>query len=186
MDMQMNGLASAGFIPLIWVFLIFTIIHEFEEWNINAFERRHFYGVPDHATDRSARGVIAFVCTVGAFWCVAAALSGNPAVAAWIILPAFFFMVMNAFQHVYWSVLFRRFAPGIVSAVLLIIPFGAYMIVRAVVQGYAPAWYAAVWGVLFATVWVHTVRAGSEMTHFIRAVYAVGHWISERIPGAKL
>jgi len=185
MDTRFTGMASLEFIPLIWVFLLFTVLHELEEWNINAFERRHFSGVPDYATDHSARGVIAFVCFVGLIWSSAAALSGDPAVAAWIIVPAFFFMIMNAFQHVYWSVLFRRFAPGIFSAVLLIIPFGTYMILRAIAQGYVPAWYAGVWTVIFASVWILTVRAGSKMTDFIRGVYGIGHWISERIPAGK-
>jgi hypothetical protein len=185
MDNPIAGSASMEFIPWIWVFLLFTVLHELEEWNINVFERKHFSGVPDYATDRSARGVIAFVCAVGLIWSSAAALSGDPAVAAWIIVPGFFFMVMNAFQHVYWSVLFRRFAPGIFSAVLLIIPFGAYLIFRAVAQGYVPAWYAAAWAVIFTAVWILTMRAGSRMTDFIRGVYGIGYWISERFPAAK-
>jgi hypothetical protein len=185
MDMRINGFAGLEFVPLIWVFLLFTVIHEFEEWNINAFERRCFSGVPDFATDRSARGVIAFVCTIGLIWSAAAALSGGPAAAAWIIMPAFFFMVMNALQHVYWSILFRKLAPGIASAVLLIIPSGMYMILLAIRQGYVPAGYAVVLAVIFTAVWIQTARAGRKMTHFFRGVYAIGDWISQRIPAAK-
>ena len=182
MDRLITGLGEVEFIHMIWVFLILVIIHELEEWNINAFERRHFTGIPDYATDRSARMVIAFVCTVGVIWCAAAALPGDPAAAAWIVLPAVTFMVMNAFQHVYWAIHFRRFASGIFTAVCLIIPFGAYMIFRAVWQGYVPAVYAAAWAILFMAVWIHTVRAGSTMISFIRGVYAIGHWFSVCIP----
>jgi len=184
MNAGINGLANLEFIPWIWVFLLFTAIHDLEEWNINAFERSHFTDVPEYATSRSARGVIAFVCLVGLIWSSAAAVSGDPA-AAWILLPAVFFMVMNAFQHVYWSVLSQSFMPGIFSAVFLIIPSGAYMILRAVGQGKVPAWYAAVWAVMFTAVWIHTARAGGKMTLFIHGVYPIGHWISERIPGEK-
>ncbi|MBN2084909.1 MAG: HXXEE domain-containing protein [Anaerolineales bacterium] len=183
--MLTDSLASLEFIPLVWVFLSFSILHELEEWNIHGFERRLFSGVPDYATDRSARGVIAFVCAAGLVWTSAAALSGNPAIAAWIIVPAIFFMVMNALQHVYWSILFRRFAPGIFTAACLIIPLGGYLIFRAVSRGYVPAGYAAAWAVLFTAIWVQTILAGSRMTHFLRGVYAIGHWISERIPDPK-
>jgi hypothetical protein len=185
MDTGINGLANLGFISWIWVFLLFTAIHELEEWNINAFERRHFTDVPEYATSRSARGVIVFVCLAGLIWSSAAAVSGDPTTAAWILLPAVFFMIMNAVQHVYWSVLSRSFMPGIFSAVFLIIPSGAYMILRAVGPEKVPAWYAAVWTVIFTAVWIHTARAGRRMTLFIRGVYRIGYWISERIPGAE-
>ena len=182
MEKWINGLAGLGFIPLIWMFLLFTVLHELEEWNINAFERRYFSGVPDFADDRSARGVIALISGVGAIWSVIAALTGDPAAAAWIFLPAVFFMVTNAFQHVYWSVRFRRYTPGLVTAVGLILPCGLWMILHAVGKGYVPAVYAGGLTVLAAAAWIHTVRDGSRMSPFVRGAYAAGHWIAERIP----
>jgi hypothetical protein len=182
MDYLLNGVNNPGFIPWIWVFLSFTILHELEEWSINVFERRYFSGVPDYATDRSARGVIALISAVGAIWSVIAALTGDPTAAAWIFLPAVFFMVTNALQHVYWSVRFRRYPPGIVSAVGLILPCGLWMILHAVGKGYVPAVYAGGLTVLAAAASIHTVRDGSRMSPFVRGAYAIGHWIAERIP----
>jgi hypothetical protein len=50
---------------------------------------------------------------------------------------------------------------------------------------YVPAGYAVLWAVIFTAVWIHTARAGSKMMDFIRGVYAIGDWISQRIPAVK-
>ncbi len=174
-------LEQLGFLNLVWVFFFMFVLHEFEEWNIDQFERQHFEGLPPAATDRSARMWIAFVCLVGLIWCVAATLPDNPTTAAWIFLPAVAIMLQNALQHIYWSYYFRKYAPGTVTAALLLIPAGGYVMLRAVGQGYVPAWYAALWGALVILGVAQTVKAGNQMTPLIRTINTIGIWLAERI-----
>jgi len=176
-----NALEQLGFVNTLWLFYLVFVLHEVEEWNIDQFEHKNFIGLPPAATDRSARMWIAFVCLVGLIWCAVATLPGNPTVAAWIFLPAVAIMIENALQHVFWSLYFRQYSPGVVSAVLLLIPMGCYIIAWAVGQGYAPAWYAAVWVVLIVAGCVQTVIAGNKMTLLIRAINIIGIKLSERI-----
>jgi hypothetical protein len=184
--MKMNNiltvLESLDFLTTLWLFLLAFVLHEFEEWHITEFERRNFVGLPPSATERSARMWIAFICTVGLVWCAAATLPGIPSLAAWVFLPAIAVALQNALQHAFWSVYFRQYAPGVITAVVLLIPIGGYVAAWAVRQGYVPAWYAAALAGLVAVGLVHTVRAGNRMSPFIRAIYNLGFRLSEMLP----
>ena len=60
-----RALGQIGFLNVLWIFFVFFILHEFEEWNIDQFEHEHFEGIPPAATDRSARMWILFICLRG-------------------------------------------------------------------------------------------------------------------------
>jgi hypothetical protein len=172
---------QVNFLTAIWLFFLVFILHEVEEWNIDQFEHRNFVGLPPAATDRSARMWIGFVVLTGLIWCTAATLPGNPTIAAWIILPAIAIMLQNSLQHVFWVFYFRQYAPGVVTAVLLMIPLGGYVIAIAIEQGYVPIWYIALWTAVAIMGFVQTVRAGNKMTPLIRTINNIGIWLSDRI-----
>src|SRR5512137_385488 len=139
----LTALEALDFLTALWLFLLAFVLHELEEWHITEFERRNFVEVPPTATGRSARMWIAFICTVGLIWCAAATLPGIPSVAAWVFLPAIALALPNALQHAFWSLYFKQYAPGVITAVALLIPIGGYVAAWAVWQGYVPLWYVA-------------------------------------------
>ena len=181
MSDPLTVLGQLDFLNTLWLFFLVFVLHEFEEWNIDRFERRNFVGLPPAATDRSARMWIAFIVVVGVIWCAVATLPSNPTIAAWVILPAITMMLQNGLQHVYWSFYFRQYAPGVITAVVLLIPIGCYVAVRAVQQGYVPIWYAAVWVVVLVLGLTQTVKAGNKMTPLIRAINDIGIMLADRI-----
>jgi hypothetical protein len=176
-----TALEQISFLNISWIFFAFFVIHEFEEWNIDQFEHQHFEGLPPAATDRSARMWIVFISLVGLIWCAVATVPGNPTIAAWIFLPAIAIMLQNALQHIYWSYYFKKYAPGVITAALLLIPFGCYVTVRAIEHGYLPIWYAVVWAVFVLMGFVQTVKAGNKMTPLIRTINNLGIWLSDII-----
>jgi hypothetical protein len=182
MNTILTALESLNFLTALWLFLIAFVLHELEEWHITEFERRNFVELPPTATGRSARMWIAFICTVGLVWCAAATLPGIPAIAAWVFLPAIAVMLQNALQHVFWSVYFKQYAPGVITAVVLLIPIGGYVAAWALRQGYVPVWYAVALAGLVVGGLVHTVRAGNRMSPLIRAIYNLGFRLSEKLP----
>lgn len=180
-NLFLNAFAKLDFLSMLWLFLLAFIIHEIEEWNITDFERRHYVELPAIVTKRNARMWIKFICVVGIVWCTAATLPGNPKLAAYVFLPAISLAFGNALQHVYWTLHFRQYAPGVISAVLLLIPISCYLFLRAVKLGYAPLWYAVVLAALIVPGLVNTVRAGNEMTPPLRAIYKLGNWLSANL-----
>ena len=169
------------FLSMLWLFLIAFVIHEVEEWNITEFERRNFVGVPPTVTKKNARIWIGIICVIGFVWCAVATLSGNPTVATYVFLPAIALALGNALQHVFWTFYFKQYAPGLITAVLLIIPLGCYIVITSIQQGYVSPWYVAVLTGLIVLPLFHTVRAGNEMTSPIRAIYGLGNWLAEKL-----
>jgi hypothetical protein len=185
MDSAIDFLGRLGFMNALWVFSAISVVHELEEWNISGFERRSFTGVPDVVNDRNARGVIAFISAAILLWCAAAALTGNPKTAAYVFIPAIEFMMVNALQHVYWTIRFRAYAPGVISATLLVLPIGFLLAVWAVVRGYAPIWYVLAWAVPYGWALVDTVRHGDRMMPIVRGVYAIGRRVATLLVGKE-
>lgn len=181
MNNILTVLAGLGFLPLLWLFFFIFILHELEEWNIDRFERRNFAGLPAAATDKSARLWIACVILIGLVWIIAATLPGRSATAAWIFLPAIAILIQNALQHIYWSLYFRQYAPGVVTSLLLLIPLGLFIFFYSLQRGYVPAWYAAIWAAFILAGSVQTVLAGRHMTPPIRAINTIGILLAERL-----
>lgn len=171
---------NLDFLTVLWLFPVAFALHEAEEWNIMKWYHRNFTDLPP-ATDRSARTWIVFVSLVGFVWCAVAVLPGNPAVGAFVFLPAIAIGMQNALQHIYWLFDFRQYAPGVVTSVLLLIPIVFYITVRAVQQGFAPIWYVAIWSLLILPGLVQTVKASREMTSAVRAMHMMGIKLSMRI-----
>ena len=181
MSTIVTALGQINYLNMLWIFFFVFILHELEEWNIDQFEHQHFKGLPPAATDRSARMWIGFVILVGLVWCALATLPGDPRLSAWIFLPAIAIMLQNAIQHIFWSLYFKRYAPGTITSILLVIPFGSYLIARAVQEGYVPVVYTAVCAAFILAGTLQTVRAGSNMTALIRTINNIGIWLSDRL-----
>lgn len=164
----------------LWLFPIAVTLHELEEWNIVQWYKQNFVDLPQ-LTDKGARAWIVFSSLVGLLWTGIAILPGNPAVAVWVLLFAFALMLQNALQHIYYLFYFRRFAPGIVTSVLLLIPTIVYLVARAVQQGYVPIWYAILLVVLLIPNLIQTVRARNTMLPSLQAVHQFGAALAKRL-----
>jgi hypothetical protein len=86
----------------------------------------------------------------------------------------------NALQHVYWLFYFKQYAPGVVTSVLLLIPFISYLAIRSVQQQVVPLWYVLAWLIFIALGLIQTIKAGNTMTPSIRAVHKVGESLAKR------
>ncbi len=170
----------------LWIFYLFFVIHELEEWNIARFEKRVFAGLPATHNDRNARAWIGVVCMIGFAWCAAATLPSSPRVAAYIILPAIAFSAANALQHVYWSLRFRSVAPGLVSAVVLMLPSTAYLTFLIISYGLVSPWYAAGLSVLALMMLAGTVKSGDSAPSIIPAIYGIGDRASKLAHSIKM
>ncbi len=183
--MMTSSLAAAleqlGFLNMLWLLVLAFVLHELEEWRITDFERRHLTGIPPYATNRSARGWIVLICVVALIWCAVATAPGNPSFAAWIFMPAMAITFLNPLQHIFWSLYFRQYAPGVVTAALFLMPMSGGAAIWATYLGYVPARYVVAWMGFIVAGLVQTVRAGNRMMPVIRGVYRIGFAVAEAI-----
>lgn len=167
------SIGQISFLAWLWIFVAAFAAHEFEEWNILPWYQRNYVDLPP-STDRAVRAWIVFVVLIGVVWCGVATLPGNPTFAAYVFLPAVAVMTQNALQHVFWLFYFRQYAPGIVTAVLGLIPLATYLAVRAVLENLVPIWYVGILTLVIIPGLVQTVKAKNTMTKPIRAIHHIG------------
>jgi hypothetical protein len=170
---------------LLWLggFLIAFVLHEFEEWNILRWYRRNYTELPP-ITERAVRVWIIFVNSLAVLWYLAAVVSGNPQIAALILLPAVAIAIQNALQHVYWLFYFRQYAPGVITAAILLIPLGILVAVGGVSLGYIPIWYVSLLVLAMLPGLIQTIQAGNRLTPFIRAIHLFSIRLTKMIYGA--
>lgn len=163
------------------MFVAAFVLHEAEEWNITAFERRNFLDLPATFTKTNGRAWLIFICVTAVALCTAATLPENPKFAAFVVLPAVGLAMANALQHVFWTVYFRQYAPGVVTAVSLLLPLGSYVFTTARLRQLVPLWYVLGLAVPMAMLVAHTIRNGRRPAAAMLGIYALGDWISRTI-----
>ncbi len=106
----------------LWLVAAAMAVHELEEWNIAIWFQRNFSnhtGISDYAVWLG----IFFITTLFTAWIFLATRAGSPTVMAWIALPAVALVAVgNAVQHITWTIIFREYAPGVASSIILVIP----------------------------------------------------------------
>ena len=146
--------------PLVWA------IHEAEEWNIDAFESRHFID-PGYfrLIDRPVLWIgLALIALYGLLWTMLTAWPKNPKFAAFLTLPFFIILSFgNVLQHIFWTFHFTTYEPGVVSAVLLVAPVVIGLTIKAIRGRLIPWWYAALLFVALVPNLVSTVRAPDQI-----------------------
>lgn len=174
------AITRIDFLIWLWIFAIAYALHELEEWNILRWYQRNYTDLPP-ATDKSVRVWIVFFSLMTFAWCAAATSPGNPVFAAYAFLPTIALAMQNALQHVYWLFYFKQYAPGVVTAVVFLIPLGVYVTEQAMWQTYIPLWYVGLLILLIIPGLVQTVQAGNRMTKQIRVIHHLGIRLAGRL-----
>jgi hypothetical protein len=106
----------------LWLVAAAMVVHELEEWNIAAWGARNFTnhtGISNYAIWIG----LFIISAVLVIWIYCATRFESPLAISLIALPAVALVAAgNAFQHVTWTILFSEYAPGVVSAVVLVLP----------------------------------------------------------------
>ena len=174
----LTAMAQIDFLVWLWVFVFVFAVHEVEEWNILKWYQRNYVDLPP-STNKATRAWIVFVILVGSVWCAVATLPGDPVIAAYVLLPAIAIVMQNAIQHVYWQYYFKQYAPGIITAILCLIPLGIFLFIIAVWHKLVPIWYVGILSLLIIPGLVQTVKAKNRMTPQIRAIHNLGIKLAE-------
>ena len=169
MNTILATLEHLNFLNSIWLFLFALVLHVLEEWNNLAcwFEKNFISSSP--VTNKSTRVGLIFSIGIIFIWSIIAVITRNHNGAALILLPLLAFLFMHALQHVYWCLYFRKYAPGVITSILFLLPITCCLIVKSVQQKYAPIWYVVILIILIAVGFIETVKAGKTTPKTVRA-----------------
>ncbi len=109
------------FLTLVWLMPLVLFVHEMEEWKILSWYERIFINLP-LKTNASIRSFLVFVSLFGFVWTYLATRFESHAVGAIMIGLLAAVILLNAIQHIYWSFLFRQYAPGVITSIVLLVP----------------------------------------------------------------
>jgi hypothetical protein len=125
---------------------------------------------------------IVFIVLVAAVWYLIATFPSDPSFAAYVLFPAIALSLQNALQHLWWQFSFKGYTPGIVTALLLLIPTGCGVTVWIIRENYAATWYIVLCLIVTLPGLIQTVRTGNQMTSFIRGINLFGIKLAEMVP----
>jgi hypothetical protein len=141
-------------------------VHEFEEWNIARWSARNFTNHTGISDPAIWLGLV-LVTTVFVSWIYCATRFRSPTAISVVALPAVALVAVgDAIQHVTWTLLFSEYAPGVVSAVLFVIPASIIAMGRTIQVRRLFAVPIGACAVLWATASVQIIQAGRSMQPF--------------------
>lgn len=167
-----------SFLNAIWLLPIAIAIHEAEEWNILNWEQRNFVNLPTK-TNASVRTFLVFFTLFGFLLTALIALPNNPKFAAFVLLPYAAGAFLNALQHIFYTIYFQQYAPGLITSILLYLPVTGYLTARAIGENLVPVVYVLALLILTILGLVQTIKAGNTFIPFFRAVSSFGLAISK-------
>ena len=175
---------TAGF-PLkrvVWLLPLAVTVHEFEEWNILAWNQIQFENPPD-ATPLAKHIMIVLISIIGFVWTGAACLLRSERLSALMAL-VFFWPIgfSHALQHVYWQLAWEGlggYAPGSIASATLILP-GTLFVTWHARRNRLIGWpLVAALFVTSAIMFAGVVRAGHTLPIAVHSLFAMGSWIAK-------
>ena len=132
----MTKLSEVPIRRLLWLLPLAFALHELEEWNILDWYRQYWTNVDaELMTQRTVRTHLVWSSVLGFLWTVIATRFKRSTVTLHLVLVYFTVIVFgHTFAHIYWLVDLRAYGPGVVTAVILVIPITVYVFYRAVTE----------------------------------------------------
>ncbi|MFZ5353652.1 MAG: HXXEE domain-containing protein [Bacillota bacterium] len=177
---MINYLNTIDFNYIIWLIPAVLLLHELEEWNILKWYEANYTDIPP-STDRSIRVWLIAFSIFGFLWTFISYIMPIRGIAAALMTVLVMLTIQNGLQHLYWQLLFMKYAPGIVFSVFFGLPAGAYVLYRVISEGLLPKWLILLIMALMLPGLLETVKAGNRMTRIVRAGHETGLWLDNII-----
>ncbi len=158
--------ARVALVRSLWLVAAAMTAHELEEWNIAPWFSRN---VANHTSisDEAIWFGLAFVIVVFNAWIfLATRLRSSLAVSVAALLPVVLVAVGNSVQHITWTLLFGEYAPGVASAVILVLPASCLVMRNMIRQSRLLAIPIVACAALWITASVRVIEAGRVLEPF--------------------
>ncbi|MGH3439367.1 MAG: HXXEE domain-containing protein [Sciscionella sp.] len=162
---------------LVWLLPIAFAVHEAEESSILRWYEAEFTN-PPHSTRLALYVGLFTIALLGFLWTAVACRLPDEHATATMVLPFFVVLVFsNNLQHVYWTVAFGAYAPGVVTSALLGIPLTILVSWQAIRRGLASRSYVIILFVLCIPLLASTVAAGRTVFPLIQLIHNFFAWL---------
>lgn len=171
---------------VLWLLGFAFVLHEAEEWNLAPWLQANFEPAPQ-LSDRGARTLLVLFALLGVSFTALSIRLMSLRGALFALLPLFVAVVLgNALTHIFWLFHFQTYAPGSLTAALLLVPLTIYLVRRVLQEGLVPPAY--VW-LLVAIAFIQPVgaaMAGSRLSGPQLVLPPLGETLAEQIWGAPV
>lgn len=150
---------------IMWIIPIIFFIHEMEEWNILDWYQST-YEIPPPSTKLSCRLWLWGISLCGFLISTIAYAIPNESISAMIILILIVFTTLNGLQHIYWTITFQKYAPGLIGSSIGIIA-GSIVTATILIQHLASPYYVIILYLITVPVIVQAIRAKNRLTKII-------------------
>jgi hypothetical protein len=174
---MLNFLNSIDFRHLIWFFPFVLLFHELEEWNILKWYKENYEDLPN-STNLSIRIWIFGFSILGFIWTALCSFIPILSISAFLLSLFILIIFQNGLQHLYWTIYFKKYAPGIITSVLIVIPFDIYIFDRIIEEKLLPIWFLLTIIIIIPGL-NETFKAKNRMTKGIHSIHELGLKIVE-------
>ncbi len=175
-----SSIAKIDLWILIKIFPFIFALHEFEEWNILSWHRKHQSNIPD-VIDLHLRTIFVIIIVITFLFFLLVLRIKSKKIAAAILFPVFTFILYNGLVHLYWSIYFASYAPGLVFGFIVGVPLIGIIIFKMISEKLIAKWYAALMGVIFIAIFAHIIAIGDKLESGIVSAMLLGKIIAEWI-----
>lgn len=147
---------------IMWIIPLIFFFHEMEEWNILDWYHST-YRTPPPSTKLSTR---IWMCLISVWGFVITAISyiiPNTMISAMVILFLVVFTTFNGLQHIYWTIAFKKYAPGVIWSSMGIIA-GLVVTVVSLAQNQGLMIYILLLYLIAIPKMIQTIRAKNSLT----------------------
>jgi hypothetical protein len=130
-----GNLSRLSFERAQWAFPFVVAVHNLEEavWLPGFWQNRSWHLPISTSEFRIASGLVAILAY---FLTYLSVRDGEKSVGAYMMASFCAIMLLNAIWHIAATAYLRTYAPGVVTAVLLVLPVTIYLLRRALREGY--------------------------------------------------
>ncbi len=165
---------------LIKIFPFIFALHEFEEWNILSWHRKHQSNIPN-VTDLHLRTIFIIIIAFTFLFFFVVLKIKNKKTAAYILFPVLSLIFYNGLVHFYWSIYFASYAPGLAFGFIVGVPMIGIIIFKMISEKLIAKWYASFVGLLFIAMFAHIITLGDKLEPGIVSAMLFGKIIAEWI-----
>ena len=126
---------------LIILVLLIYAIHHFEEHIIFNFIEWKLQYFQHSAAALSTEAILSILTCILVVFALLHLVKNNRASAHVILFILFAIQIINAFYHIFFSIFFSDFSPGVITAVLLYLPVNYLIVQAAFKEGYLKSYF---------------------------------------------